>query len=55
MYYIIVSCLAVAVVAYTIAMATIDTAPRYFSMMLLPSVCSKFSVNTVLDICRYQD
>lgn len=40
MYYIIVSCLAVAVVAYTIAMATISTAPRYFAMMLLPSVCT---------------
>lgn len=41
MYKIIVACLAVAVVAYVIAMATTQTAPRYFAMMLMPSVCCK--------------
>lgn len=41
MYKIIVSCLAIAVAAYVIAMATTHTAPRYFAMMLMPSVCCK--------------
>lgn len=41
MYYIIVSCLGVAVIAYVIALATVGTGPRYFAMMLMPSVCSK--------------
>lgn len=41
MYKIIVACLGVAVVAYVIAMATTQTAPRYFAMMLMPSVCCK--------------
>ncbi|EON97205.1 putative mfs transporter protein [Phaeoacremonium minimum UCRPA7] len=40
MYPIIVFCLGVAVIAYTIALATIKTGPRYFAMMLMPSVCS---------------
>ena len=34
------SCLAVSIPAYVLAMATTDTAPRYVAMMLMPSVCS---------------
>ncbi|TPX11277.1 uncharacterized protein E0L32_001095 [Thyridium curvatum] len=40
MYGIIVSCLAVALLAYAIALGTIQTGPRYFAMMLMPSACS---------------
>ncbi|KAL1902336.1 hypothetical protein Sste5346_001312 [Sporothrix stenoceras] len=40
MYIIIVSCLGVAVVAYIIALSTLNTGARYFAMMLMPSVCS---------------
>ncbi|KAH7309192.1 major facilitator superfamily domain-containing protein [Stachybotrys elegans] len=40
MYWIIMSCLAGAIPAYTIAIATTQTAPRYFSMMLMPIVCT---------------
>jgi uncharacterized RDD family membrane protein YckC len=43
MYPIIMSCLAVAVVAYVIALSTLNTGARYFAMMLMPSVCCKFS------------
>ncbi|KAI5865657.1 MFS general substrate transporter [Durotheca rogersii] len=39
-YPIIVSCLAVAVVAYVIPLATLRTGPRYFAMMLMPLVCA---------------
>lgn len=42
MYGIIVSCLAVALLAYAIALGTIQTGPRYFAMMLMPSACCKF-------------
>lgn len=41
MYWIIVSCLGVSLIAYIIPLATIQTGARYFAMMLLPSVCSK--------------
>lgn len=40
MYPIIVSCLGVGLVAYVIALSTVKTGPRYFAMMLMPSVCS---------------
>ncbi|KAJ3550212.1 hypothetical protein NM208_g92 [Fusarium decemcellulare] len=40
MYVIIVSCLGVAVLAYSVAIATIKTGPRYFAMMLMPSACA---------------
>jgi hypothetical protein len=40
MYIIIVICLGVAVVAYIIALSTLNTGARYFAMMLTPSVCS---------------
>ncbi|KAH8881032.1 MFS general substrate transporter [Thozetella sp. PMI_491] len=40
MYPIIMSCLAVAVLAYVIALSTLNTGARYFAMMLMPSVCS---------------
>ncbi|OKL59295.1 hypothetical protein UA08_05219 [Talaromyces atroroseus] len=35
-----VICLACAVVAYVVAMATTKTGPRYFAMMLMPTVCA---------------
>ncbi|KAI1400811.1 major facilitator superfamily domain-containing protein [Hypoxylon fuscum] len=40
MYPIIVGCLGVAVIAYVISLTTLKTAPRYFAMMLFPSVCT---------------
>ncbi|CRG86568.1 putative transporter C1683,12 [Talaromyces islandicus] len=39
-YPIIVSTLAVSVVAYVVAMSTSQMGPRYFAMMLMPTVCA---------------
>ena len=41
MYPIISASLGLAVIVYIIALATIQTGPRYFAMMLMPSVCCK--------------
>lgn len=39
-YPIIVGCLAIGVVVYSIALGTIQMGPRYFAMMLMPTVCT---------------
>ncbi|KAI0884330.1 major facilitator superfamily domain-containing protein [Annulohypoxylon maeteangense] len=39
-YPIIVGCLAFAILAYSVALGTIKMGPRYFAMMLMPSVCT---------------
>jgi hypothetical protein len=47
MYAIIISCLGVGCVAYVIPLATVQTAARYVSMMLMPAAAGRSSAANI--------